>query len=60
MITSLLPADSDVFSRFGSIVFAVHGNSLTEFKNEDEDDKAITVFAREGWDGIYSHSKKYE
>ena len=59
VIKALCKLDSSAVFGYGSIVFPALGISLTGFQNEDDDDKAITAFAKGVWDDIIPTLKKF-
>lgn len=59
VIKELCKLDAGAVYGYGSIVFPALGISLTGFQNEDDDDKAITAFAKGVWDDIIPTLKKF-
>jgi hypothetical protein len=55
----LVKKDGDPYEHLGFMIFLNLGITMTGFHDNDESQKAVTVFAKGRWDGVKSQFKKY-
>ena len=59
VLSELYKIDSNAFIGHGAIVFLNLGVSLTGFQSDDDNTRAITAFAKGGWDDIIPSMKTF-